>query len=63
MELREQFILAQGVSQSMAPFKSKSPTSSPSGSAASGASWSGYSSSSASGPVMKVSRSDIFLIF
>ena len=60
IELREQFILAHGVAQSMTPFKSKphtrSPTSSQSGST-SATSWSGYSSSSASGPIMKVSLS------
>ena len=53
VELREQFTLADGVSQSMGTFKSKSPAKSPTSSAAS--TWSGYSSSSASGPIVKVS--------
>ena len=57
VELREQFTLAEGVSQSMATFKSKSPAvggsgRSPTSSAAS--TWSGQSSSSASGPIIKV---------
>ena len=59
IELREQFILPHGMAQSMTPFKPKtqnrSPTSSQSGST-SATSWSGYSSSSASGPIMKVSE-------
>ena len=57
-ELREQFTLATGVSQSMAGFVSKSP----SGSSYSGSStysgrtspWSGRSPSTASGPITKV---------
>lgn len=53
VELREQFTLAEGVSQSMGYFKAKSPTKSPTGSSA-GSTWSGYSSSTASGPVIKV---------
>lgn len=64
MELREQFTLAEGVSQSMGYFKTKSPTKSPTGSSA-GSTWSGYSSSthtSASGPAMKV-RTIIILGF
>ncbi len=60
IELREQFILAEGVSQSMAHFVSKSPsgTSKSPGSSQSGGSsiqsWSGRSASSASGPITKV---------
>ena len=62
IELREQFILAQGVSQSMAPFIPKSPggSSSGTGSVVSGtASWSstGRTASTASGPIMKVTTS------
>ena len=59
VELREQFTLADGVSQSMGTFKSKSPAKSPTSSAAS--TWSGYSSSSASGPIVKVSASGSLL--
>ena len=63
IELREQFILAEGVSQSMAHFVSKTPKSpsgvskSPSSSQSGGSSvsWSGRSASSASGPITKVS--------
>jgi len=67
IELREQFILAEGVSQSMAHFKSKnlgvaSPGSSQTGSVSSGTTWSGYSSSTASGPVTKVSHNGISFI-
>lgn len=57
MELREQFILAEGVSQSMTGFVTRSPGgSSHSGSSTySGASgWSTMSPSSASGPITKV---------
>ena len=60
VELREQFTLADGVSQSMGTFKSKSPAKSPTSSAAS--TWSGYSSSSASGPIVKVSSSGSLLL-
>ena len=58
MELREQFVLPEGVSQSMARFVSKSPSSNKSpasSSAGSTVSWSGRSASSASGPIVKVS--------
>ena len=59
MELREQFTLAAGVSQSMAGFVSKSPSgSSYSGSSTySGATspWSTRSPSSAGGPAIRVS--------
>ena len=59
-ELREQFTLAKGVSQSMAGFTSKSPSgSSYSGSSTySGATspWSARSPSNASGPVIKVKQ-------
>ena len=55
IELREQFILAQGVSQSMTGFTSKSPGgSSYSGSSQSAGSWSTRSPSSATGPITKV---------
>lgn len=54
VELREQFILAQGVSQSMSPFVSKSPSGSSGSSSYSGASWSTRSPSSATGPITKV---------
>lgn len=54
VELREQFILAQGVSQSMSPFVSKSPSGSSGSSSYSGASWSTRSPSSATGPITKI---------
>lgn len=57
IELREQFILAQGVSQSMTGFTAKSPSgSSYSGSSThSAGTWSTRSPSSATGPITKVS--------
>uniref|UniRef100_A0A0B7BLJ0 Dystonin n=2 Tax=Arion vulgaris TaxID=1028688 RepID=A0A0B7BLJ0_9EUPU len=51
MELREQFILAEGVSQAMSGFVTKSPAGS---SHSSGSSYSGRSNSTASGPVTKI---------
>ena len=64
MELREQFTLASGVSQSMAGFVSKSPSgSSYSGSSTySGATspWSTRSPSSVGGPAIRVSPCDAF---
>ena len=60
IELREQFVLAEGVSQSMAHFVSKSKSqskgspSTSTGSQSSTVSWSGRSASSASGPITKV---------
>lgn len=52
MELREQFTLASGVSQSMTPFKSKAPRESPT-SSVSGDTRNG----SMQGPITKVSPS------
>ncbi len=54
IELREQFILAQGVSQSMTGFRSKVVQSPTNSQGSGGSSWSGQSSSTASGPIMKV---------
>ena len=58
IELREQFILASGVSQTMGAFVSKSPASarSPSSSGSSTSAWSARTGSSASGPITKVTR-------
>lgn len=58
VELREQFILAQGVSQSMSPFVSKSPSGS-SHSGSSSASWSTRSPSSATGPITKIREKSV----
>ncbi|CAG5131557.1 unnamed protein product, partial [Candidula unifasciata] len=51
MELREHFVLAEGVSQSMTGFVAKSPAGS---SHSSGSSYSGKSASTASGPITKI---------
>jgi len=58
VELREQFTLASGVSQSMTPFKAKPRDRSPSGSL------SGESAQrpSVSGPITKVNNSSSFLL-
>ena len=50
MELREQFTLASGVSQSMTPFKSKAPAASPTSSI----SGEGRNGLPTSGPITKV---------
>ena len=52
VELREQFTLASGVSQSMTPFKSRAAQSSPGSSVAGGSG----QRPSISGPITKVSR-------
>uniref|UniRef100_T1IVF3 Dystonin n=1 Tax=Strigamia maritima TaxID=126957 RepID=T1IVF3_STRMM len=52
IELREQFILAEGVSQSMSPFKAKSPTSSHSSQSGTRSGTSG--SLPAAGPITKI---------
>ncbi|KAB7498535.1 Dystonin, partial [Armadillidium nasatum] len=55
VELREQFILAEGVSQSMTPFKAKrSPSSSVSSQSASAAQQRSQSLTGSSGPIIKV---------
>ena len=55
IELREKFFLAEGVSQTMATFTAKTPMKSPT-SSHSGSAPTAKTSSTVSGPIMKVSR-------
>ncbi|KAK3581860.1 hypothetical protein CHS0354_032763 [Potamilus streckersoni] len=63
VELREQFVLAEGVSQSMAGFVTRSPSNSNSGSSTySGASspWSGQWSTPTRGPITKIREKTLY---